>query len=88
MSPLLETVFTFDIRHDPDTACEPTGPGPTRVDVISPVTGWVPVLSVNFWLSVFPSGEIVCESVSMTFPSFFWMISIELAFMTCTPIVS
>src|SRR5271166_6331354 len=88
VSPLLDMLLNCSVRHAPDMACEPAGPADTRFEIASPVTGWVPVVSVNLSLRVFPSDETVSVSVYMTFPSFFSIISTSLAFTTFTAMVS
>src|SRR5260370_35009420 len=72
VSAFSDSVFIFDIRHDPETACDPAGPFATRVSSPLPVTGsaLVALLSENSNINVFPSDDTHDFEVVTLFPFF------------------
>src|SRR5712664_3670562 len=90
VSAFSDSVFIFDIRHDPETACDPAGPLATRVSSPLPVTGsaLVALLSVNSNINMFPSGETHVLEVPTVLPFFFVVSSIVRSSTTLTLIVS
>ena len=80
----------FEIRHEPEMACDPAGPLATRVASPLPVTGapLVLLLSLNSNVNVFPSGETVDFEVATVLPFFLSVSSISWPLMGFTAMLS